>query len=101
MDVFQGRRRWRPVNDRICTGEGLSPGALTVVGVHISPPGIHRRVLINIGFGRRGVTLVSAIGRPRRQNSLITIAPWLLPRRRGRGGAQTCLRSCRYWASRL
>ena len=40
-----------------------------------------------MGLGRCSATLVIAIGAERGLNSLLTIAPWLLPRTAGRGGA--------------
>ena len=44
-------------------------------------------LLITMGFGRCSATLVIAIGAERSLNSLLTIAPWLMPRTAGPGGA--------------
>jgi hypothetical protein len=56
--------------------------------VHAVPSGeVTPCLLITMGFGRCSATLVIAIRAERGLNSLLTIAPWLLPRAAGPGGA--------------
>lgn len=64
-----------------------SSGAL-VASVSASSP-----ALIKMGFGRGSATLVIAIGAERGQNSLVTIAPWPLPRMAERGVSMSIMLS--------